>query len=62
MTVTELAARSWTGRSSARRTPARARSCGGYVSDLLSDVMAHAQDGDVWITMQRHVNTSPSRS
>ena len=30
---------------------------GGYVSDLLSDVMANAQDGDAWITMQRHVNT-----
>ena len=29
---------------------------GGYASDLLSDVMANAQDGDVWITMQRHVN------
>jgi hypothetical protein len=30
---------------------------GGYASDLLSDVMANAQDGDAWITMQRHVNT-----
>jgi hypothetical protein len=30
---------------------------GGYASDLLSDVMANAQDGDVWITMQKHVNT-----
>jgi hypothetical protein len=30
---------------------------GGYVSDLLSDVMANAQDGDAWITMQKHVNT-----
>jgi predicted transcriptional regulator len=30
---------------------------GGYASDLLSDVMANAQDGDVWVTMQRHVNT-----
>ena len=30
---------------------------GGYVSDLLSDVMANAQDGDAWVTMQRHVNT-----
>ena len=36
-------------------TPREAR--GGYASDLLSDVMANAQDGDVWITMQRHVNT-----
>ena len=30
---------------------------GGYASDLLSDVMANAQDGDAWITLQRHVNT-----
>jgi hypothetical protein len=30
---------------------------GGYASDLLSDVIAHAEDGDVWITMQKHVNT-----
>jgi hypothetical protein len=29
---------------------------GGYASDLLSDVMANAQDGDVWITLQKHVN------
>lgn len=29
---------------------------GGYVSDLLSDVIANAQKGDVWITMQVHVN------
>ncbi len=29
---------------------------GGYVSDLLSDVIAHAQDGDVWITLQKHAN------
>ncbi len=29
---------------------------GGYVSDLLSDVIARAEEGDVWITVQRHVN------
>lgn len=29
---------------------------GAYASDLLSDVMANAQDGDVWITLQKHVN------
>ena len=29
---------------------------GGYVSDLLSDVIAHAQDGDLWVTMQKHAN------
>lgn len=29
---------------------------GGYVSDLLSDVMGHALEGEVWITLQSHVN------
>ena len=29
---------------------------GAYVSDLLSDVMANAQEGDLWVTLQRHVN------
>ena len=30
---------------------------GGYASDLLSDVIANSNEGDLWITMQRHVNT-----
>lgn len=29
---------------------------GGYSGDLLSDVMAHSMAGNVWITMQIHVN------
>ncbi len=29
---------------------------GGYASDLLSDVLAHAAEGDLWITLQTHVN------
>ncbi|MBI5740961.1 MAG: serine kinase [Nitrospirae bacterium] len=29
---------------------------GAYVSDLLSDVMANAKDGNVWITLQTHLN------
>jgi predicted transcriptional regulator len=29
---------------------------GGYVSDLLSDVMGNAQEGQVWITLQNHMN------
>ncbi len=29
---------------------------GGYVSDLLSDVMAHCKKGNVWITLQAHPN------
>lgn len=29
---------------------------GGYVSDLMSDVIAHGKEGDIWITYQTHVN------
>lgn len=29
---------------------------GGYVSDLLSDVMGFAAEGEVWITLQTHKN------
>jgi len=29
---------------------------GGYVSDLLSDVMGNANEGEVWITLQTHRN------
>jgi serine kinase of HPr protein (carbohydrate metabolism regulator) len=29
---------------------------GGYVSDLLSDVMGHADAGNVWVTLQNHKN------
>jgi hypothetical protein len=29
---------------------------GGYVSDLMSDVIANAQEGDLWITLQIHPN------
>ncbi|HCX72101.1 MAG TPA: hypothetical protein DHM37_00095 [Candidatus Cloacimonas sp.] len=28
----------------------------GYVSDLLSDVMGNAEEGQVWITIMRHLN------
>ncbi len=27
-----------------------------YTSDLLSDVMASAREGDLWLTIQRHLN------
>ena len=56
MTVTELARLvGGTIAGPAGAGPQEVR--GGYASDLLSDVMANAQDGDAWITMQRHVNT-----
>jgi len=29
---------------------------GGYVSDLLSDVIGNAREGNVWITLQAHHN------
>lgn len=28
----------------------------GYVSDLLSDVLAHAEDGVLWVTLHIHQN------
>ncbi|MFH0844499.1 MAG: DRTGG domain-containing protein [Pseudomonadota bacterium] len=28
----------------------------GYVSDLMSDVIAHGREGDLWITLQTHQN------
>jgi len=27
-----------------------------YTGDLLSDVMAHSREGDLWITLQTHMN------
>lgn len=30
---------------------------GGYTSDLLSDVMGNADEGNIWITLQTHKNT-----
>ena len=29
---------------------------GGYASDLLSDVLAHGKEGDLWVTLQVHQN------
>lgn len=29
---------------------------GGYVSDLLSDVMGYSREGQIWITIQNHKN------
>jgi len=29
---------------------------GGYVSDLLSDVIANAPENSIWVTVQRHIN------
>jgi predicted transcriptional regulator len=32
---------------------------GGYVSDILSSVLTHAQPGNIWVTYQRHLNIVP---
>ena len=29
---------------------------GGYASDLLSDVIAHGREDDLWVTLQTHQN------
>lgn len=29
---------------------------GGYISDLLSDVIGNSKDGNIWITLQTHQN------
>ena len=29
---------------------------GGYVGDLMSDVLANGKEGDVWVTLQIHEN------
>jgi len=29
---------------------------GGYSGDMLSDVLAHSAEGDIWITVQVHLN------
>jgi hypothetical protein len=30
---------------------------GGYTSDLMSDVLAKAKPGNIWVTNQKHLNT-----
>jgi hypothetical protein len=55
MTVTEAAAKLG-GRVVCGEAQGQRDIAGAYVSDLLSDVIANAQEGDVWITLQRHLN------
>jgi hypothetical protein len=47
----ELGLRIYTGNADLRKTIT-----GAYVSDLLSDVMGHAREREVWITLQSHIN------
>ncbi len=55
MTVSEL--QSSTGWQAIEPGPAGVAVTSGYTSDLLSDVMAHAPEGSVLITIQGHRNT-----
>ena len=56
MTVVE-AARQLSGRVCTATDAAGSREIGGgYASDLLSDVMGNAREGDLWVTLQKHVN------
>lgn len=36
--------------------PAEVEITGGYVCDMLSDVMGSAQPGQIWITIMKHLN------
>ena len=49
--VQELGLRPITARASLDREVS-----GGYSSDLLSDVLAKSRRGDLWITLQTHLN------
>ena len=55
MTVRE-AASALGGRIAASEADTSRAVLGGYACDLLSDVIAHAQDGDLWVTLQKHSN------
>jgi hypothetical protein len=35
---------------------------GGYMSDMLSDVIAHSKKGNIWVTLQTHLNIIPVAS
>jgi len=35
---------------------------GGYVSDMLSDVLTNAKKNNIWITLQTHLNIIPVAS
>jgi predicted transcriptional regulator len=49
--VEQLGLKIWGGEKGLDREIA-----GGYTSDLLSEVMGHANSGKVWITLQTHKN------
>jgi hypothetical protein len=56
MTVTEAAERIQGTVLTAAASAARREVLGGYASDLLSDTMGNSREGDLWVTVQKHVN------
>lgn len=56
MIVTELAAKLALRPLTPEVTPSTEQVTGGYVSDLLSDVLANAPRGGVLVTVQVHLN------
>lgn len=55
LTVKDIAER--IGLAAAVRGAQHTPVAGCYISDLLSDVMAHGKEGELWITLQTHPNT-----
>lgn len=55
MNVSE-AARKIEGTVMAGSAAASREILGGYASDMLSDVMGNSREGDLWFTMQKHIN------
>ena len=43
------------------KVPLEAEVKTGYASDLLSDVLAHSIEGDLWVTRQTHLKSWPLR-
>lgn len=56
MTVGELASALGLAVFTGHNNLLSAEVTGGYAGDLLSDVMSHAREGCVWLTIQTHQN------
>lgn len=56
MTLQEIVAKLNLKILASPRDPATVTPDGGYASDLLSCVMAGAQPGNLWVTLQAHMN------
>jgi predicted transcriptional regulator len=56
MTVSEAAEKIRGTVLAAASSAAQREIRGGYASDLLSDTMGNSREGDIWVTVQKHVN------